>query len=171
MAFKIEKYKGRWYELLHYPSFFQSNDTYNTTAEYTIRKDGALDVLNTTFVNGKKITSRGIAKQTDRATEFRVDFDFVDVQKFDKKGFKPPVAIEEEDKSVANYVIKTIWLDEDADKEFYKFVVVTDKRGDSLWVLSRVPDPSREEYEKILAYITTRFDTKKMVATPHYREG
>lgn len=165
MEFKVEKYVGEWFELLHYPSFFQGSDTYNTSARYTIRADGNLNVLNTTFVNGKKITSRGIAKKTVKKNEFRVDFDLADVQKFDKTGFKPPSM----DTSVANYVIKTIWFDTETKDERYKFVVVTDKTSDSLWVLSRVRNPSRVEYEKILAYLSANFDTKKIVATPHYQ--
>lgn len=166
MRFSLDKYTGLWYELLHAQSFFQKSDTYNTTAEYTRRKDGSLSVLNTTYVDGKMITSRGIAKQMARPTEFRVDFDFTDVAKFAKEGFKPPSL----DKSTANYIIKSIWFDEDDDEESYKFALVTDEKAESVWVLSRVPDPSRAEYEKILAYLKPRFDTSKLVATPHYKE-
>lgn len=166
MRFRLEKYTGVWYELLHTPNFFQKSDTYNTTAEYTLRKDGTMGVLNTTYVEGEKVTSRGVAKQMGRATEFRVDFDFADVTKFDKKGFKPPSL----DTSIPNYIIKSIWFDEDAVEESYKFVVVTDKSNESLWVLSRVSNPSRVEYEKILAYVVKRFDKSKLVATPHYKE-
>lgn len=167
MRFSLDKYTGLWHELLHTQSFFQKSDTYNTTAEYTHRKDGSIIVLNTTYVDGKMITSRGIAKQMARPTEFRVDFDFADVAKFAKEGFKPPSP----DKSVANYIIKSIWFDEDDDEESYKFALVTDEKAESVWVLSRVPNPSRAEYEKILAYLTPRFDTSKLVATPHYKDA
>lgn len=166
MQFSLEKYTGLWYELLHYPSFFQSNDTYNTTAQYTLRKDGKLDVLNTTYVNGQKVTSHGVAERVGRVTEFRVSFDAPDVAKFNKK--KKEV---DEDKSEPNYVIKTIWFDEDATEELYKFVVVSDRKLGSLWVLSRVSNPKRVEYEKILAYVLKRFDRQKLVATPHYNDG
>lgn len=38
-SFDINKYFGVWYELIHYPSWFQRNDNYNTMATYTLDHD------------------------------------------------------------------------------------------------------------------------------------
>ncbi len=161
-TFDIEKYTGVWHELLHYPAFFQPSDTYNTTAEYTLMDDNTLSVLNTTYQNGKKIVSYGKAKPMG-GVEFRVDFDASDIQRYSMRGFKPPSM----DRTIPNYIIRHIWKDSVDDDE-YKFAVVTDRDAESLWVLSRVPNPSRAEYEEVLNYVTTNFDRKRLVATPHY---
>ena len=61
MAFNIKKYMGTWYELVHYPSFFQRNDNYNTKAVYTL-KNNMVQIENSTNVMGKIVTSKGTGK-------------------------------------------------------------------------------------------------------------
>ena len=144
-SFEIKKYLGTWHELAHYPSFFEKNTNYNTTAKYIMRSDGNIDVLNSTYNNSVLITAKGVAKLTDEELEFRVDFDFGDVAKFPRKeGFKPLSM----DRSVPNYIIKNVWSR--GPNEPYNFAVVTDGTDDALWVLSRDPRPSKEEYAEII---------------------
>ena len=42
----LSRYAGKWYEIASYPAFFQAGCT-GTTAEYTLREDGTVTVLNT----------------------------------------------------------------------------------------------------------------------------
>ena len=42
----VERYSGLWYQVGRYPHWFQTDDCAESTAEYTIREDGRIDVLN-----------------------------------------------------------------------------------------------------------------------------
>ena len=44
----LEKYLGRWYEIARFDSSFE-RDIYGATAEYSLRADGKIDVLNSGF--------------------------------------------------------------------------------------------------------------------------
>lgn len=156
-AFHIQLYMGEWYELLHYPQFFQNNANYNTTANYTLNKDGTIAVVNSTMSNGIKVNSYGVATSLGE-NRLRVDFERSSVEQF--KAFTPP-----QDKTVPNYVINRLWLNK---RGGYQFAVVSNPDNTSLWVLSRKPHPSRTQYERVLAYVLRYFDANKMVATPHY---
>jgi lipocalin len=71
--FDIKKYMGTWYELGHYPTFFQSSDFYNTKAEYTLMKNGTVKVVNSALSNGEEISSTGSATQVAPG-KFKVGF-------------------------------------------------------------------------------------------------
>ena len=153
------------YELVHYASFFQkqSDNNYNTTATYTLLKDGALDVVNTTFSDGEKITSHGVAHPLSNDREFRVDFDAPDVAKFLSKeevGARPVP-----DPTVPNFIVRRIWLDK---HDKYAFALITDADKQSMWVLSREKHPSQRNYQKVMACVNTRYDRSKFLLTPQY---
>lgn len=163
-SFQIAEYMGTWHELLRYPSFFQKNDNYNTTATYTLQKDGTVHVLNSTVSgSGETITSEGIARQYT-SKEFRVEFMPSDVAKFSSSGFKREV--EEEDKDEPNYIIRRVWKDKDGK---YAFAVVTDAKAQGLWLLSREQFPLRENYDTVKKYVNHHYDRSKFVLTPHYK--
>ena len=42
----LNKYKGLWYEVAKIPNWFQKKCLKNTTAEYSIRNDGKIKVVN-----------------------------------------------------------------------------------------------------------------------------
>ena len=42
----LERYTGRWYEIARYPHFFERGCT-GVTADYSIRDDGRIEVINT----------------------------------------------------------------------------------------------------------------------------
>lgn len=162
-GFSLEKYVGEWYELVHYASFFQKkgSNNYNTTAKYTLLEDGIVDVMNTTYSNGKMITSHGIGHYLGKLS-LRVDFDLTDVAKFMPKDGTEFV---EHNKDLPNYIIKKIWIDNEGD---YSFAVVTDTTRSTLWVLSKQQHPSQENYEDVMTYVNEHFDKEKFILTPHY---
>jgi lipocalin len=43
----VEQYLGRWYEIAHYPARFERKCVANAMANYSLRSDGKIDVLNT----------------------------------------------------------------------------------------------------------------------------
>ena len=66
--------------------------------------------------------------------------------------------------SEPNYIINHLWLNHND----YIFSVVTDLNKNSLYVLSRTPYPTLEEYNTIMKYVVKNFNRDKLVQTPHY---
>lgn len=159
--FDINKYLGKWYELAHYPSWFQRNDNYNTTAEYSLTKNG-IKVVNTTISNGKMIQSVGKAKVLDDFM-LRVDFEMPEVAKLKSSGEFNPAKINI-DPNYPNYVIDHIFVENDN----YMYAVVTDADKKTFYLLSRTPSPSLNDYNKIMQYVIQNYDRDLLVQTPHY---
>lgn len=165
--FQLKKYLGLWHELIHYPSWFQRNDNYNTTAEYTLNKDGTILVHNSTISNGKVVESFGKARSLG-GLNFRVDFPMPEVAKLQASGQfikGPPTGTQFSNPNFANYVIEKIWANKRGD---YLFAVVTDEKRESLYVLSRYKNPPLCIYNKIMKYIIDNFDRDRLVQTPHF---
>ncbi len=161
--FDVYKYLGKWYELMHYPSWFQRNDNYNTTAEYSLTQDG-IKVVNTTISNGKVISSEGLAKQL-HDVYFRVDFSMSEVNKLiNTKEFNIN-NVNINNINNANYVIDRLWLNQYGE---YIFAVVTDEDRQSLYVLSRYKHPSLIAYNEVMAYVIKNFNRDLLVQTPHF---
>jgi apolipoprotein D and lipocalin family protein len=74
----LQRYLGRWYEIAKIPNRFQSQCTEGTTAEYTLRDDGRIDVINRCRTEDGSIDeARGIAKIEDRVSNARLKVSFV----------------------------------------------------------------------------------------------
>jgi lipocalin len=59
----FERYAGTWHEVARFPNRFQKRCVGEVTANYTLRTDGKIDVLNRCRVqDGTYISVRGIAK-------------------------------------------------------------------------------------------------------------
>ena len=159
--FAIHKYLGKWYELAHYPSWFQRNDNYNTTAEYKLTKNG-IQVTNTTISNGKIMQSVGNATLLDDFM-LRVDFPMPEVAKLQQSGEFNPANINN-DPTYPNYVIDHIFLKGNQ----YAYAVVTDADHKSFYLLSRCPSPPLHEYNEVMQYVINHFDRDTLVQTPHY---
>jgi len=161
--FEVKKYLGTWYELAHYPSWFQGNDSYNVTATYTPLPNGKVKVHNSSIVNGKTFDSYGTATYLgDR--NFRVEFPPAEVSKLvQSKEFVfqgSPLNPNE-----PNYVIDSLWVNRDGD---YIYSVVTDPKKESFYLLSRFAHPSLHSYNKIIQYVSQNYDTKRIAQVPHY---
>lgn len=169
-CFEIDKFLGKWYELAHYPTWFQRNDLYNTTAEYTKNQDGSVHVLNKTYSKGEEIASKGTAHLLAPG-RMHVDFDRSEMMKIiNNPSFResvkdyPPMDNSMMDPTKANYVIDRIWVH----GGHYKIMIVTNDKKDSFWLLSRHPAISARLYGEIMCYVTEHYCSKKFVATPHY---
>jgi lipocalin len=163
--FDLKKYLGTWYELMHYPSFFQRNDNYNTKAEYMLMPDNTIKVHNSTITQGKLFESFGIARQIC-GKNLRVDFSQTEINNLtDSKEFMKPSMMINNDKNQPNYVIDCLWQD---DRGCYMYSVVTDPNKQSLYVLSRMPNPPLSEYNCIMQYVIANYDRDRLVQTPHY---
>jgi len=122
----IEKYLGTWYEIGRYPNWFQKNCA-GTTANYTLRDDGKIKVLNRCRENtldGKEKSITGKAWIADKKTNAKL-----------KVQFYWPFS--------GDYWI--IQLDEK-----YTYAVVGHPGRKYLWILSRKPRMDENIYASIL---------------------
>ena len=62
--FNLSKYLGTWYEIARFDHGFE-RDMDNVTAEYVLRPDGKVDVINSGWRNGLFKVANGKAKQPD----------------------------------------------------------------------------------------------------------
>lgn len=122
----LQRYLGTWYEIASFPQSFQRGCT-ATTANYSLRPDGDIRVLNTCHlerVDGEKKEAIGIARVVDRETNAKLEVSF----------FRP---------FWGDY-----WIIELGDD--YEYVVVGHPGRDFLWILSRTPHLAPETYAALL---------------------
>ncbi len=76
----LDKYTGLWYEIAKIPNRFQRKCVWGTTARYSIRKDGRIDVINRCVdKNGKVLEAKGIAKVVDTVSNAKLKVSFVKI--------------------------------------------------------------------------------------------
>ncbi len=127
----VERYMGLWYEIARYPTSFQK-DCEGTTAEYMLREDGRVDVLNTCRFgtkDGEPRSAEAVARVMDGSNGARIFVNFAPVPLPAGRG---------------NYWI--IHLDED-----YQHALVGEPSGRFLWMLSRTPVVKPEVREELNA--------------------
>lgn len=139
----VERYMGKWYEIARYPNWFQGADCVATTAEYTLRDDGKVRVVNQCRrggLDGPIESIEGTARVVDEATNAKL-----------KVGFFGPFE--------GNYWI--IDLDED-----YQWAVVGEPSRTFLWILSRTPTMDDETYEAITSRLPQKnYDPERLLKT------
>lgn len=135
VALDPARYLGVWYEIASSPSPQQSACA-GTTADYSLRDDGDIRVLNRCYLgslDGSLNEIEGKASTLDDTyARLLVDFDL---------GFEAPY-----------YVVE---LDGQAGDEPYEFAVVS-SAGFALWVLSRTPQMDPELYDLLVERATER---------------
>ena len=120
----VERYMGLWYEIARYPTSFQK-DCEGTTAEYTLRDDGRVDVVNTCRFgtkDGEPRSAEAVARVMDGSNGARIFVNFAPIPLPAGRG---------------NYWI--FYLDEG-----YQHAVIGEPSGRFLWMLSRTPTVTPE---------------------------
>lgn len=142
----IEKYMGRWYEIERIPNSFQKNCIGNVRADYTLKKDGKVRVVNSCLEEGgEEDTAKGIAKVFDEETKARLKVSFVSL--FGIQFFW------------GDYWI--LYLDEN-----YQNAVVGDPSRKYGWILSRKTKLTSEELEPVYEALGKNgYDTDDFVPT------
>ncbi|MDE6311600.1 MAG: lipocalin family protein [Muribaculaceae bacterium] len=131
----LNRYLGSWYEIARFDHSFERGME-QTKANYVLREDGKVDVLNTGVKNGKYSEAKGVAKLTDTPAKLRVSF------------WGP---------FYSDY--RVMLLDDD-----YRYALVGSGSDKYLWILSRTPQISSEVKAKILAEAQKRgYDTDKLI--------
>ena len=131
----LPRYLGQWYEIARFDHWFERGMSH-TKANYAMREDGDIQVVNTGLKDGKIKTSTGRAKLTDQEGLLRVSF------------FWP---------FYGDYRI--LWLDEN-----YYHALVGGSDSGYLWILSRTPAINEESKSIILTEAKRRgYDTERLI--------
>lgn len=140
----LSRYVGKWYEIAKYPTSFQTQCYGAVTAEYAVRDDGSISVINTCreeSFDGAESRIEGSATIADTTTNAKLNVSFF-----------PPFA--------APYWI--IDLDED-----YQWAVIGEPSRSFLWILSRTPQMDDATYQDILSRLPDKgYDVSRLVLTP-----
>jgi apolipoprotein D and lipocalin family protein len=136
----LARYAGKWHEIARLPNWFQRGCASGTTATYTLRPDGKIDVLNECrAADGKLKTAKGSAKVASANgpnTKLKVTF------------FWP---------FSGDY-----WII-DLDPE-YRWVVVGEPGRKYLWILGREPKMDDDLYRRLLERAMAQgYDVSKII--------
>ncbi len=138
----LPRYLGTWYEIASFPQRFQRGCT-ATTATYSLRADGDIDVVNRCHdraIGGPERSARGRARVVERATNAKLEVSF----------FRP--------------FWGAYWI-VDLGSE-YEYAVVGHPSRDYLWILSRTPAMDPAVYEGILGRLRAQgYETERLVRT------
>jgi apolipoprotein D and lipocalin family protein len=127
----LDRYVGLWYEVAKIPNRFQKKCAGGATAEYTLREDGRLDVVNRCRKSDGDIDeAEGIAKVEDPATNAKLKVSF-----FSVLGWRP---------AWGDYWV--IGLDEE-----YRWVAVGTPDRKYGWILARTPDLAEDTVAEIFS--------------------
>ena len=132
----LKKYAGLWYEIAKIPNSFQDQCSYGTTAEYKIKKDGSIQVINKCYdENGEPDIADGVANVVDKKSNAKLEVSFVSFL-----GIRP---------FWGDYWI--IGLDEN-----YEWAVIGTPNRKYGWVLSRTPLLPDETMQEIFGILKSQ---------------
>ena len=142
-AVDLSRYVGQWYEIARLPNRFQKKCADSVTANYTLRSDGNIQVVNRCRkASGEFTTATGKAKIVDKKTNAKLKVTF----------FWP--------------FSGKYWILDLGPK--YEYAVVGEPGRDYLWILSRTPQINEALYQQLLAKMQARgFDMTRMIRTSH----
>lgn len=142
--FQIERYMGKWHEIARLDHSFERGLTH-VTAEYSIREDGGVRVLN-----------RGYMAKESKWKEAEGKAYFVNHpnQGFLKVSFFGPF--------YGSYVILEL------DQQNYSYALVCGPDKSYLWILARSPRLDEEIKKRLIAKAAASgFDTSKLIYVQH----
>ncbi len=130
----LERYGGLWYEVAKVPNRFQKQCVKNTTAEYMLKENGEIRVVNRCVDNeGETILVKGRARVVDTTSNAKLKVSFVRFLGL-------------------NLFWGDYWII-GLDKEYNWAVVGTPSRKYG-WVLSRTPELSEEAWSRINSVVS-----------------
>ena len=142
----LQQYIGKWYEIAKIPNRFQRNCATGTTAEYSLREDGRINVVNRCIKNdGKLIEAKGIARIVDTKSNAKLRVSFVRILGISLFW--------------GDYWI--IGLDDD-----YQYAIVGVPNYKYGWILSRTPHIPQQKLEELYTQLREQgYDPDKFVMT------
>jgi apolipoprotein D and lipocalin family protein len=146
--FSLEKYLGTWYEVARLDHSFERGLS-RVTAEYSLREDGGVRVINKGYSEEKKAWS-----QAEGRAYFveRPDLGYLKVSFF---------CI-----FYGSYVVVEL------DREGYQYALVCGPSTSYLWILARSPRLSREVLDRLVSRAAALgFDTRQLIYVDHPPEA
>lgn len=142
--FELSNYLGKWYEIARLDHSFERGLT-RVTADYRLRDDGGVTVVNKGFDPEKKKWKTAAGKA------FFVN---AESEAFLKVSFFGPF--------YGSYIIFEL------DKENYQYAFVSGPDTSYLWLLSRVPEVEKEVMDMfVLKSRALGFDVDKLIIVDH----
>jgi apolipoprotein D and lipocalin family protein len=137
---ELQRYLGRWHEIARYEQRFQRG-CQGVTADYALRPDGAIEVLNRCREAGGDIrVARGTAKVVNQTTNAKLKVSF----------FGP---------YYGDY-----WVLDHADD--YSWSIVGEPSGRYLWILAREATPGEEKVAELIRRAKVLgYDTSMLIRT------
>lgn len=130
----LARYVGLWYEIARIPNSFQDQCSRDVTAEYVLRDDGRIDVINRCIKNDSEVDeAKGLARVEDRESNARLKVSF-----FSILGWRP---------IWGDYWVIGLGAD-------YEYAIVGTPDRKYGWVLAREPQIEAELLDSI--YTTLR---------------
>ena len=142
--FRLEKYLGKWYEIARLDHSFERGLS-RVTAEYSLRDDGGVRILN-----------RGYSEQDKEWKEAEGKAYFVQRtdQGYLKVSFFGPF--------FGSYIVFEL------DHENYRYALVSGPEKSYFWILARSPEIERNLRDTLIAKAAERgFDTSKLIFVEH----
>ncbi len=129
----LKKYAGLWYEVAKIPNRFQSQCVKGTTAKYSLKENGEIEVINSCIdEDGKLDQTEGVARVVDKKSNAKLEVSF-----FSILGWRP---------IWGDYWI--IGLDEN-----YQWAIVGTPSRKYGWILARQSKLSQDTLEKIYSIL------------------
>ena len=138
--FDTSKYLGKWYEIARLDHSFESGLSH-VTADYTLRQDGGLKVVNRGYNDGSKIwkEAEGKAYFVDKKDEAYLKVSF----------FGP---------FYGSYIVF------DLDQQDYRYSMISGPNKSYFWLLSRTPTMDAALQQRLIAKAQSLgFDTSKLI--------
>ena len=132
----VSRYLGRWYEIAKFPNRFQQKCVADTSANYTLRDDGSLSVLNQCrLADGTLYQAQGQARQLGGKLSARLEVRFA------------PAWL-----SFLPLVWGDYWVVDLDDR--YELAAVSEPGQQYLWILARTPVVDASKYNNLLLRLT-----------------
>jgi len=144
----VPRYLATWFEIAKFPNGFQKKSTGATRAQYSLKPDGRVQVINRCRLdNGAMNEAIGEARQVGPATSPRLQVRFA------------PAWL-----SFLPFVWGDYWVI-DLD-EAYQLVAVSEPSQEYLWILARTPQVDPTAYNALLTRLAQKgFDVSKLELT------
>lgn len=146
----VPRYLGRWYEVAKFPNRFQKKCVSDTSAEYSLRADGHLQVVNRCRVQSGEIDQAvGQVRQVGGVNSARLQVRFAP-----------------EWLSLLPFVWGNYWVVDLDDR--YQLAAVSEPQREYLWILSRTPEVDPTPYAALLARLSALgLDVGRLETTVH----
>lgn len=147
-GFELDRYLGKWYEIARLDHPFERGLS-DITAEYSLRDDGGVRVLNRGF---------SVANKEWQEAEGKAYFVSSETEGYLKVSFFGPF--------YGSYVVFEL------DKQDYQYAYISGPNTDYLWLLSRTPSVDPQVMNKFKAMSRARgFDVDQLIIVEHSNQS